>query len=241
MWSTKNIHHTVRQRVSSEEQTINACETHAFSVFSNMIIPVIAHNWEHLVPVISQSSNQSWFLSEEVSLVLVNIYKDVRALFIAIIFPVRMKHNWWECVIHVNRPPSEPHGFSPNSIGQQKWTENILLFLKHEPRWLPLFHPWDNPLQSGRIYQETSLSCAFLVKCARIWTEESLKLMEGSLLTLRSGCCRENPRRDTARYCRWSRKPVKARRETRSWDPSLEERTGGKRTRSFCRMQNLNF
>lgn len=147
MWSTKNMHHTVRQRVSSEKQTINACQTHAFSVFSNMIISVIAHNWEHLLlSVISQNSNQSWFLSEEVSLVLVNIYRHVHALIISIIFPVQMKHNWWECVPHVNRPPSEPHGFTLNSIGQQKWTENILLCLKHEPRWLPLFHPWDNQL-----------------------------------------------------------------------------------------------
>lgn len=142
MRSAKNMHHTVRQRVSSEKQTVNACQTQAFSVFSDKIIPVIAQNWEHLVvPVISQSSNQSCFLSEEVSLVLVSKYRDVRALFISIILPVRLKHAWWECVIHVSLPPSEPHGFTPNSIGQQKWTGKHLSCLKHQPRWLPFVPP----------------------------------------------------------------------------------------------------
>lgn len=41
----------------------------------------------------------------------------------------------------------------------------------------------------------------------------------GSLLTLRSGCCRDRHRRDIARYCRLSHKPVKRRREMRSYGP----------------------
>lgn len=64
----------------------------------------------------------------------------------------------------------------------------------------------------------------------------------GSLLTLRSGCCRQKLRRDEVRYCRWSHKPAKAERATRSCDPSWEERIReGKRTLIFCRMQDLNF
>lgn len=85
------MHHTVRQRVSSEKQTINACHTRAFSVFRNMIISVIAHNLEHLLVCDLPKFKSKLILSEEVS--LVNIYKDVYALFISIIFPVRMKHN----------------------------------------------------------------------------------------------------------------------------------------------------
>lgn len=42
----------------------------------------------------------------------------------------------------------------------------------------------------------------------------------GSLLTLRSGCCTDRHRRDIARCCRLSHKPVKRRRETRSRGPS---------------------
>lgn len=41
----------------------------------------------------------------------------------------------------------------------------------------------------------------------------------GSLLTLRSGCCRDRHRRDIARYCRLSHKAVKRRREMRSSGP----------------------
>lgn len=43
----------------------------------------------------------------------------------------------------------------------------------------------------------------------------------GSLLTLRSGCCRDRHRLDIARCCRLSHKPVKRRREMRSCGPSL--------------------
>lgn len=41
----------------------------------------------------------------------------------------------------------------------------------------------------------------------------------GSLLTLRSGCCRGRHRRDIARCCRLSHTPAKRRREMRSCAP----------------------
>lgn len=63
----------------------------------------------------------------------------------------------------------------------------------------------------------------------------------GSLLTLRSGCCRDRHRRDIARYCRLSHKPVKPRREMRSNAPvpSLASRSKRRKipSRLLYRMQ----
>lgn len=56
-----------------------------------MCLIVVGPSGEHLpVPMITQSSNQSRFLSEDVSLVLTNTCRAVHELFLVMILPVLM-------------------------------------------------------------------------------------------------------------------------------------------------------
>lgn len=132
------------------KRTINLCQIHAFSVFSKMTmcLIVVGPSGEHLpVPMITQSSNPSRFLSEDMSLVLTNTCRAVYELFLVMILPVlMMRMRTKTCQPCESASVWTTWSHPKQSIRQQKRTENILLYPKHEPQWFPLFHLWDKPL-----------------------------------------------------------------------------------------------